>query len=72
MSQKRAAVLVINPARKEAVEAASVLANLLLKADFDLFIPDIALFRSFLLLQRLNITPRKSLDISTQGTTRNG
>jgi len=37
MSQKRAAVLVINPARTEAVEAASVLANLLKKADFELF-----------------------------------
>jgi len=37
MSQKRAAVLVVNPSRAEAVEAASVLAALLLKADFDLF-----------------------------------
>lgn len=37
MSQKRAAVLVVNPSRTEAVEAASVLADLLLKADFDLF-----------------------------------
>ena len=37
MSKKRAAVLVINPARTEAVEAANVLAGLLLKADFDLF-----------------------------------
>jgi len=37
MSQKRAAVLVVNPSRAEAVEAASVLADLLLKADFDLF-----------------------------------
>jgi NAD+ kinase len=37
MSQKRAAVLVINPARTEAVEAASVLANLLKKADVELF-----------------------------------
>jgi NAD+ kinase len=37
MSQKRAAVLVVNPSRIEAVEAASVLAELLLKADFDLF-----------------------------------
>jgi NAD+ kinase len=37
MSQKRAAVLVVNPSRAEAVEAASVLASLLLKADFDLF-----------------------------------
>jgi NAD+ kinase len=37
MSQKRAAVLVVNPSRAEAVEAARVLAALLLKADFDLF-----------------------------------
>jgi NAD+ kinase len=37
MSQKRAAVLVVNPSRAEAVEAASVLAALLLEADFDLF-----------------------------------
>jgi NAD+ kinase len=37
MSQKRAAVLVVNPSRAEAVEAASVLARLLLKANFDLF-----------------------------------
>jgi NAD+ kinase len=37
MSQKRAAVLVVNPSRAEAVEAASVLASLLLKADFNLF-----------------------------------
>jgi NAD+ kinase len=37
MSQKRAAVLVVNPSRAEAVEAASVLAALLQKADFDLF-----------------------------------
>jgi NAD+ kinase len=37
MSQKRAAVLIVNPSRAEAVEAASVLAALLLKADFDLF-----------------------------------
>jgi len=37
MSQKRAAVLIVNPSRAEAVEAASVLAGLLLKDDFDLF-----------------------------------
>jgi NAD+ kinase len=37
MSQKRAAALVVNPSRSEAVEAAGVLADLLLKADFDLF-----------------------------------
>jgi NAD+ kinase len=37
MSQKRAAALVVNPSRAEAVEAAGVLADLLLKADFDLF-----------------------------------
>ena len=44
MSQKRAAVLIVNPSRVEAVEAASVLAALLLKADFDLFtISDVAI-----------------------------
>jgi NAD+ kinase len=44
MSQKRTAVLVINPARKEAVDAAKVLADLLLKANFDLFsISDVAI-----------------------------
>jgi NAD+ kinase len=44
MSQKRAAVLVVNPSRAEAVEAASVLADLLLKANFDLFtISDVAI-----------------------------
>jgi NAD+ kinase len=37
MSQKRAAVLVVNPSRAEAVEAATVLASLLQKVDFDLF-----------------------------------
>ena len=37
MSLKRAAVLVVNPSRSEAVEAATVLAGLLLKANFDLF-----------------------------------
>jgi len=37
MTQKRAAVLVVNPSRTEAVEAASTLAELLLKADFELF-----------------------------------
>jgi NAD+ kinase len=37
MSLKRAAVLVVNPSRAEAVEAATVLASLLLKANFDLF-----------------------------------
>ena len=37
MSQKRAAALVVNPSRAEAVEAAGVLAGLLLQADFDLF-----------------------------------
>ncbi len=37
MSQKRAAVLVVNISRSEAVEAAKVLAELLLKADFALF-----------------------------------
>ena len=37
MSQKRAAVLVVNPSRVEAVEAATVLAELLHKANFDLF-----------------------------------
>jgi len=44
MSQKRAAVLVVNPARVEAVETANVLADLLLKANFDLFtISDVAI-----------------------------
>lgn len=44
MSQNRAAVLVVNPSRAEAVEAATVLAGLLLKADFDLFtISDVAI-----------------------------
>ena len=44
MSQKRAAVLVVNPSRTEAVEAANVLADLLLKANFDLFtISDVAI-----------------------------
>jgi NAD+ kinase len=44
MSQKRAAVLVVNPARIEAVETANVLADLLLKASFDLFtISDVAI-----------------------------
>ena len=37
MSLKRAAVLVVNPSRAEAVEAATVLAGLLLQANFDLF-----------------------------------
>jgi NAD+ kinase len=37
MSQKRAAVLIVNPSRAEAVEAASALATMLLKANFDLF-----------------------------------
>ena len=37
MSQKRSAALVVNPSRAEAVEAAGVLAGLLLQADFDLF-----------------------------------
>lgn len=37
MSPKRAAVLVVNPSRAEAVEAATVLAGLLQEADFDLF-----------------------------------
>jgi NAD+ kinase len=37
MSQKRAAVLIVNPSRAEAVEAASALAAMLLKANFDLF-----------------------------------
>jgi NAD+ kinase len=37
MSLRRAAVLIVNPSRAEAVEAASVLAALLLEADFDLF-----------------------------------
>jgi NAD+ kinase len=44
MSQKRAAVLVVNPSRSEAVEAAKVLADLLLEANFDLFsISDVAI-----------------------------
>ena len=37
MSQKRAAVLVVNPSRSEAVDAATVLAGLLQNANFDLF-----------------------------------
>ena len=37
MSHKRAAALVVNPSRAEAVEAAGALAGLLLQADFDLF-----------------------------------
>jgi hypothetical protein len=37
MSQKRAAVLVVNPSRTEAVEAATVLTGLLHKDNFDLF-----------------------------------
>lgn len=37
MSQKRAAVLVVNPSRAEAVEAATVLAGLLQDANFDLY-----------------------------------
>ena len=37
MSLRRAAVLIVNPSRAEAVQAASVLAGLLLEADFDLF-----------------------------------
>ena len=37
MSQKRAAVLVVNPSRAEAVEAATILVELLHKANFDLF-----------------------------------
>lgn len=44
MSQKRAAVLIVNPSRAEAVEAATELAGLLQKADFDLFtISDVAI-----------------------------
>ncbi len=44
MSKKRAAVLVVNPSREEAVEAATELAGLLQKADFDLFtISDVAI-----------------------------
>jgi NAD+ kinase len=44
MSQKRAAVLVVNPSRTEAVESANVLADLLLKANFDLFtVSDVAI-----------------------------
>jgi NAD+ kinase len=44
MSQNRAAVLVVNPSRAEAVEAATVLAGLLIKANFDLFtISDVAI-----------------------------
>ena len=44
MSKKRAAVLVVNPSRAEAVEAATELAGLLQKADFDLFtISDVAI-----------------------------
>jgi NAD+ kinase len=46
MSQKRAAVLVVNPSRSEAVEAATVLAGLLQKANFDLFtISDVSISR---------------------------
>lgn len=37
MTQKRAAVLVVNPSRTEAVEAATVLAGLLQNANFDLY-----------------------------------
>ena len=37
MSGKRSAVLVVNPSRSEAVEAATVLANLLRSADFNLY-----------------------------------
>lgn len=37
MSQKRAAVLIVNPSRSEAVQAATTLAELLLEASFDLF-----------------------------------
>jgi NAD+ kinase len=37
MSQKRAAVLVVNPSRSEAVQAAATLAELLLQANFELF-----------------------------------
>ena len=37
MSQKRAAVLVVNPSRSEAVEAATVLAGLLQTANFELY-----------------------------------
>ena len=37
MSQKRAAVLVVNPSRVEAFDAATVLAGLLIKANFELF-----------------------------------
>ena len=37
MSQKRAAVLVVNPSRTEAVEAATVLVGLLQDANFDLY-----------------------------------
>ena len=37
MSLKRAAVLVVNPSRVEAVEAATVLAGLLITANFELF-----------------------------------
>ena len=37
MSDKRSAVLVVNPSRSEAVEAATVLANLLRSADFNLY-----------------------------------
>lgn len=37
MSLKRAAVLVVNPSRSEAVEAATLLANLLATADFELY-----------------------------------
>ena len=37
MSKKRAAVLVVNPSRAEAVEAATEIAGLLQKADFELF-----------------------------------
>ena len=37
MSQKRAAVLVVNPSRAEAVEAVTEIAGLLQKADFELF-----------------------------------
>ncbi len=44
MSQKRAAVLVVNPSRSEAVDAATVLAGLLQNANFDLFtISDISI-----------------------------
>jgi NAD+ kinase len=37
MSQNRAAVLIVNPSRAEAVEAATTLAELLLQANFELF-----------------------------------